>query len=357
MARAAIQIFIGTKAQYIKTAPVILELERRGVPYRLIDSGQHGAFSRSLRSELGIRDPDYVFGAGRDVATIGAALLWSFRLLGHLVSRKRLRQEVFPGGVVCVVHGDTPSTLLAALLARRAGLDVAHLEAGLRSFSYLNPFPEELIRVAVMKLSTLLFAPSPEAFANLERMRTRGRLIQLSGNTVVESLVTDTDVTEDGPPVVTLHRVENLHRSPRLQRLLETVRSLAEQGQVLFVIHPPTEEAIERQGLSHLLNHPNIEVQPLLPHDDFVAHLRRAPFVITDGGSIQEECAILGVPTLLWRNHTERSDGIGENVVLSRFDQETIAAFLAAPQHHRRQVGDTTIRPSTQIVDHLTSHA
>ncbi|MFP4512845.1 MAG: hypothetical protein ACLFRV_07855, partial [Acidimicrobiales bacterium] len=125
-----LHVFIGTKAQYIKTAPVLARLDARGVPYRLIDSGQHGALSTGLRAELGVRDPDLLLGGSRDITSIPQAMAWAARMTTRLVSGRRVRDEVFGGsGGICVVHGDTPSTLLSTLLARRAGLTVAHLEA------------------------------------------------------------------------------------------------------------------------------------------------------------------------------------------------------------------------------------
>jgi UDP-N-acetylglucosamine 2-epimerase (non-hydrolysing) len=131
------------------------------------------------------------------------------------------------------------------------------------------------------------------------------------------------------------------------------IRDIAATREVLFVVHPPTVEALARHGLESRVEHPGVTVQPLLPHSDFARHLSQAPFVVTDGGSIQEECALLGIPTLLWRDHTEREDGLGANVVLSRFDEDMIADFLDNPARFRRDAGDLALRPSAQIVDYL----
>ncbi len=81
--------------------------------------------------------------------------------------------------------------------------------------------------------------------------------------------------------------------------------------------------------------------------------LAAAPYVITDGGSIQEECALLGVPTLIWRLRTERVDGLGANVVLAQYDDATVRAFLADPQAHRRTPPVPGTTPSEQILDAL----
>jgi UDP-N-acetylglucosamine 2-epimerase (non-hydrolysing) len=96
-----------------------------------------------------------------------------------------------------------------------------------------------------------------------------------------------------------------------------------------------------------------VELLPLAPHHEFMRMLAAAPLAIIDGGSIQEECALLGVPTLLWRKRTERPNGLGENVVLSRFDPVIIDAFLGRPDQWRRPPVDPPVSPSEQILDAL----
>ena len=353
---STIHVFLGTKAQYIKTAPLLRLLDQHGVGYRLIDSGQHARLSAGMRAELGVRRPDVVLGGHDDVTSIVAALRWSVAIAARLWSGRRIRSEVFGGrDGVCVVHGDTPSTLLAALLARRAGLQVAHLEAGLRSHRLSHPFPEEAIRVLVMRLSDLLFAPDDAALANLRVMRLRGRVVALRGNTVIEALAHSLQLREPshGPAVITMHRVENLTNRRRVDRLVETAERLATTMPVRFVLHTPTDEALARSGLRRRLADAGVAMSALVAHHQFVQLLAAAPLVITDGGSIQEECALLGVPTLLWRGRTERSDGLGANVVLSHYDPVVIDAFLEQPETYRRKPADLDSRPSEQILDEL----
>lgn len=350
-----LHVFIGTKAQYVKTAPLLRLLDERSVPYRLIDSGQHAALSLELRRELHVRDPDVTLGGARDVTTIPAAIRWAFIIALRLLDARKVRRELFGGqGGICVVHGDTPSTLLATLLARRAGLRVAHLEAGLRSRSVLEPFPEELIRRVVMRLSSLLFAPDEVAAANLRSRGLADRTVRTSANTVVDALrysLEGTSVSGTGPAVVTMHRVENLHRPERVRGFVELVERLASQGPVTFVVHGPTEGAIasHRDRLAAA----GVELLPLQPHAAFTRLLAAAPLVVTDGGSIQEECALLGVPTLLWRAQTERPDGIGDNVVLSAYDRATVDAFVRDAASLRRPPLTTQVHPSAEILEEL----
>jgi UDP-N-acetylglucosamine 2-epimerase len=355
MARDQIQVLIGTKAQYIKTAPLLRLMDAQDVGYRLIDSGQHAGLAAGLRAELGVREPDTFLGGTADVASIPAAIAWSVRSLGKAWSPKRVRRDVFGGtGGICVVHGDTPSTFVGSVLARRAGLRVAHLEAGLRSGDLLHPFPEEMIRVVVMRMSSLLFAPGPEAVANLKRMKVRGRVIRLTGNTSAEALKASAAGVGDGGQVVaTMHRVENLHRGGRLRAFCELVTRVAASRPVTLVAHPPTSAALTASGLDGGLRAAGVDLIPLQSHHRFVEMLAGAPFVITDGGSVQEECALLGVPTLLWRERTERPDGIGDNVVLSRYSPRVIDDFLADPERYRLPARQPDINPSAEILEVL----
>ena len=352
-----IHVFIGTKAQYIKTAPLLRLMDERAVPYRLIDSGQHALLAKELRAELGVREPDHLMGGDRDVTSIPQALRWAFGLATKLVRGGRIRREVFGGeGGVCVVHGDTPSTLLSALMARRAGLEVAHLEAGLRSWRALHPFPEELIRIVVMRLAGTLFTPSAASVANLGRMRIKGKVVPLDANTSVEAVRhVRVKPGRGGPAIVTMHRVENLHRASRVDGFVELVLRLAARMPVRFVMHEPTKTALAKGAHIDGLEEAGVALVSLAPHGEFVAMLAAAPLVITDGGSIQEECALLGVPTLLWRDRSERPDGIGANVVVARYDEETADRFIADHSLLRREPELPAVSPSEQILAELLS--
>ncbi len=354
-----IHVFIGTKAQYIKLSPLLRLMRDSGVPHRLIDSGQHAGISALMRAELGVEDPDVRLGGDRDVDSVPQALRWTLGVARGLVSGSRLRREVFAGrGGVCVVHGDTPTTLLSALMAKRAGLAVAHVEAGLRTHRWLHPFPEEIVRVAVGRLADVLFAPGPAAAANLARSGVKGWVVVSSGNTVLESVRALSSGAGGGhgagagPAVVTMHRVENLHRRARLRGLVDLVEGLARSGPVRWVMHGPTERSLAGK-LRDRLAGAGVELTGLAPHNRFLAMLADARFVITDGGSIQEECALLGTPTLLWRARTDRADGLGVNVVLSRYDPAVVGDFLADPDRWRRPFRVPEVSPSAEILDGL----
>lgn len=260
------------------------------------------------------------------------------------------------------MHGDTPSTLLASLLARRVGVEVVHLEAGLRSWNLLHPFPEELIRIAVMRLSGLLFAPDEVAVENLASMKVGGEVVMVDGNTSIDAVRASfgpdhaPPAPASGPAIVTMHRVENLHRRSEVEGFLALVSRIAQDHPVQFVVHGPTVGALRAEDRAQLAAD-DVELVALLPHHDFTRRLAAAPVVVTDGGSVQEECALLGVPTLLWRHHTERPDGIGENVVLLHGHPAAAESVLQDLRRFRRPPSwRDRASPADAIVDHLIAH-
>ena len=365
-----IHIFIGTKPEYVKMAPLLERMGAEQVPFRLIDSGQHAELAASFREEIGLRAPDVLLGRGRDAKTIPEALRWTLSLSRHSVSRSRLRGRVFGGhDGVCVVHGDTPTTLVGALLAKRAGMALAHVEAGLRTFRWRHPFPEEIVRVTVGRLADVLFAPGPVAAQNLRSTGVKGRIVEQQANTLVESVReilgsgsdaaaggsagSGSDAAVAGPAaIVTMHRVENLHLRSRRLALVEILCEAAAATPVRWVLHAPTERILAGPTQQRLVS-AGVDLVPHAPHRQFLEMVAAAPFVITDGGSIQEECAMLGVPALLWRDSTDRPDGLGENVVLSHYDEEVVGEFLRDPQRYRRSGRMPGVSPTAQILDEL----
>ena len=369
-----IHVVVGTRAEYIKLAPLLWRMDSAGLPYRLIDSGQHADRSESFRDELGLRAPDYAMGGTRSVDSVPAALWWAAGLGSKLARRRRLDRTVFGGFPgICVVHGDTPTTLIGSLMAKRAGLALAHVEAGLRTHRWLHPFPEEIVRVAVDRIADLLFAPSDTAAAELRKRRVRGRIITGSSNTIsdalsaaLESGPADTPTAADMsagarshssprqpcPAVVSIHRVENLHRRRRMQALVHTITRLAQTTPVRWYVHEPTRRVLGSTGQAGL-EASGVELVSMVPYAEFVRTLARAPFAITDGGSIQEESALLGVPVLLWRDRSDRADGLGSNAVLSRYDPGVVEAFLADPERCRRARRLPQSSPSEEILEVL----
>jgi UDP-N-acetylglucosamine 2-epimerase (non-hydrolysing) len=337
-------------------APVMVELRERGVPYRFVHTGQHQATMSEMLREFGLKAPDLVLHRGRDVVSLPQMAVWTAKILWQCATRRR---EIFgdePRGIV-LVHGDTFSTLLGALMGRVARLRVGHVESGLRSYRLFHPFPEEITRLLTFRLSDSLYCPGPWALSNVERHGSER--VDTGCNTLADTLALALAMERrrDHVPageyaLVSLHRYENVFRRERFETLVEIVEELARGRRMLFILHPPTERQIDRLGLrARLASNPRIELRPRYTYFDFVTLLEGASFVVTDGGSIQEESSYLGLPCLLLREATERREGLGENVVLSRLDRDVIRRFGENPEAHRRPRAASRHRPSKAIVD------
>jgi UDP-N-acetylglucosamine 2-epimerase (non-hydrolysing) len=230
----------------------------------------------------------------------------------------------------------------------------------LRTFHLFDPFPEEIIRLIAMRYSDLLFAPSKWAFENLRKMGYADKSLDAGGNTVVDTAryaaerICGNDRPSEPYAVVTIHRVETIYSRPRLTMIVALLERIAEDRRVVFVLHEPTRKQLSRFHLTaRIEQNPSIDLCSLQPYLAFVNLVAGADFVVTDGGSIQEETYYLDVPCLIMRSKTEHTEGLGENAYLAEFDPDQIADFLRVFRTLRRQriVDDSS--PSRVIVDHL----
>ena len=358
-----IHIVIGTKAQLIKMAPVMLALRSAGVPYRFISTGQHHETIDDILANFSLPRPDVRLYAGKDITSIPAMALWSLRLLWRSL---RHRVEVFgpvPTGVV-LVHGDTFSTLLGAVMGRIAGLKVGHVEAGLRSFDWRHPFPEEITRLLTFRLAHYLFCPGPWAVANLARYP--GKKIDTGANTLLDALIlalanreaSPTDSPGEPFGVVSLHRFENIYTRRALDRVLTLVERIARRHRLVFILHKPTTGKLRQFGLMERLEaNSQIELRARTDYFAFIRLLSAATFAVSDGGSNQEECYYLGKPLLLLRQATERQEGLGENCLLSRYVPEAVDRFLDNVETYQRPLRHLPTSPSQVIADYCTALA
>lgn len=352
-------VLIGTKAQFIKTAPILRALDERGLAYTLVYTGQHQETFELLEATFQTRAPDEVLVGEMEAATHATFLRWA--VLFWLRALGRILRRAWRGHRIAVVHGDTASTLFGALAARLAGLPVAHVEAGLRSPRLLEPFPEEIIRRIVSWLSILHLAPNPEAASNLRG--ASGYVVDTGGNSLRDALALAMgsygDVPEHGGhggyAVVSLHRNENLQREADFDLLMEEVVRATEVLPIRFVLHPATRERLKSTGWATKLEQvQGLRLLDRMDYPKFIRLLIGANFLMTDGGSNQEEAAMLGLPTLLLRRVTERPDGLGDIVEVSGLDRQKIRDFVRRFASHRwpiRVTGGSS--PANKIVDAL----
>jgi UDP-N-acetylglucosamine 2-epimerase (non-hydrolysing) len=324
---------VGTRAQLIKMAPVMVACERAGLPVVLLMTGQHRETMDDLLVEFGVTAPRSNVLPPSENASVAALVGWApqalWGLTRHLRTWRRQSREV-----EVLVHGDTLSTLLGAVAARMAGARILHVESGLSSGRLFDPFPEEITRRLVFLLTDVAFCPGK---VEVERMnRYSCEVIDTGGNTIVDSVHLSGATTRPPPSgergvLVSLHRFQNLYSGERFDRLMNTVAQLAECRDVHFVLHPATRKRVTASRWTGVFERlPRLSLLPRMGYRDFLCIAADADCVLTDGGSNQEELASLGVPTVIMRETTERLDGLGANVVMERDLPTDVVTWLLA---------------------------
>jgi UDP-N-acetylglucosamine 2-epimerase (non-hydrolysing) len=327
---------VGTRPNFMKTAPVVAALARgpSAIRHTLVHTGQHydDAMSRVFFEQLGIGEPGHTLDAGSGT---------------HAAQTARVMERLEPvldaeRPDVVLVPGDVNSTMAAALVAAKLSIPIGHIESGLRSFD--RSMPEEINRIVTDQLSHLLFTHSPEARENLRREGCADERIHAVGNTMIDTLVAlrpriaDLDVaTRHGLPpggylLVTLHRPA-LVDGPLLTDAFAALERVAREMPVVFPVHPRTARSMGRRGIRatgvRLL-------EPLGPLE-FLSLLESAAAVLTDSGGIQEESTYLRVPCFTLRHNTERpvTCELGTNVLLG-LDPQRIAEIPEQLAHAPR---------------------
>ena len=322
---------VGARPNFVKMAPVIAELRRRGdgVHHCLIHTGQHydRMLSEVVLQQLGMPAVDHSLGVGS--AT-------------HAVQTARIMQRLEPllrgeRPDVMIISGDVNSTLAAALVAAKLQIPIAHVEAGLRSFD--RKMPEEINRVLTDQLAELLFVHCEDAIDNLRAEGIDEARVHFVGNTMIDSLMAVEETVRNmaeaarlglasgGYLLVTLHR-------PALvdgRLLTETFDQLGRLGRalpVVFPVHPRTRKML--RGLEYP---PGVTLLGPVGYLEFLSLQSDAAGVLTDAGGVQEETTYLGVPCFTLRDSTERPITVasGTNVVLGLDPQRIseIPALLA----------------------------
>jgi UDP-N-acetylglucosamine 2-epimerase (non-hydrolysing) len=364
-----VYFFIGTVAELIKLVSVMRRFHDLRVPFEIIASGQNNICSEIELLRLAKAENVKVISisGAPNKQTALSLFVWFFKSMfkGLIVfwntfSRKenRLKQSWL------LVHGDTLSTVQGAILGKIFGFNIGHIEAGLRSFDFLNPFPEELDRVIVSYFADAYFCPNEWSVNNL-KMRN-GEKINTLQNTLVESLVIAIDQKKAFPVpevfgnkyfVFVLHRQENVLNTRLVNFIVNNFLLPLRDMRCIFILYDFTKSVLEKMGLmDEIRKNKNIFVVPRLSYIDFMQVLNASEFVMTDGGSNQEECYYLGKPTLLLRKVTERIEGLGENVIISGHDKLIISSFIKNYSEYRRDPLFGVVLPSKAIVDYILSH-
>lgn len=356
--------FVDTVAELIKVFPVMKEMNDRKIPFKIIASGQNDITNSTLLGLADVKKVDFVLHRGPIKQSGLSMLAWFWRTWRW--SYGKLKDELTGKDAYMLVHGDTISTVMGTLIARHFKLKVAHVEAGLRSFNYLNPFPEEIDRVIVSRYADVSFCPNDWAVNNLRKRRTVK--VNTEQNTLVDALnIALKQPAESeliGPLlkkdyfIFVMHRQENLFNDALVRRMIDLLEEVAKTKECVFVMHELTRVTLESKGLlERVKSIPNVTVVPRLSYIDFMKLLNGCQFIITDGGSNQEESFYFGKPCCIMRHKTERIEGLDQNVIISKNDISVIENFVAHYQDYDRSRIVPKVRPSQIIIDYLTKQS
>lgn len=372
MKNRQIYFFIGTTAELIKLAPIIKELKERRIPFKVITSGQNVVRFGELKSYIGYISVYYAFKQrpiGIHLPLIVGFIIWSMKaLLNYFLFFHHELRDARKNSTYFIVHGDTVSSLLGAIISKAFRVQLVHIESGLRSFNFIEPFPEEVCRYIISKLADIHFCPNSWCVGNLHTVG--GEKINTYQNTLIETFTQAMKRRNKSPLVrqmmkkqtkyfvLVIHRQEHvLFNKSETNKVIKSVfKNLPRDLICVFVVHDLSIPFIQiwREEMKAVIVNRIIFIKRI-DYLDYMHILSNAEFVVTDGGSNQEEMYYMGKPCLLLRKNTERIEGLDENVVLSKNNSLSIQHFIQNYQNYLRPKITYQINPASIIVNRFTN--
>lgn len=278
----------GTRPEYIKIKPLIREFKNEEIPFKILFTGQHKDIA-NFESDFKLDMVD----------------LSENRLDSVVANLMNIPSNVFEDITHILVQGDTTSVVGLALAALHRKIKVIHLEAGLRTYDYENPYPEENNRRIVSSIANIHLCPTELNADNLFKERVLGE-IHIVGNTVLDNLLEYKNKCEyTNKVLVTMHRREN---HEKIDEWFEEINKLAikyDKLEFILPIHPNPNVQKHKNILT------NVTIVPPMSHDELLELLVKTKIVITDSGGIQEECSFFNKKCLVCRKITERPESLG----------------------------------------------
>lgn len=345
-------VVLGTRPGIVKMSPIIQALTAEGANFFCVHTGQHYSYSmdRVFFEELGLPRPEHrVEETQKHPSHAGQTAEMMKGIEAALISERPR---------VVLVGGDANTNLAGALAARKLGMVLGHVEAGLRSHDWR--MPEEHNRKIIDHISEILLAPTDHAAANLRHESVDGQ-IYVTGNTIVDAIQRHSAAAERREileklglqpkryALLTVHREENVDSLANLKQIVTTLERVAAEGlteRIVFPVHPRTKERLASWGLLDKLSRLScLRLIEPCGYLDFLALLMSASIILTDSGGLQEEACVLHVPCVTLRENTERPETVmvGANVVAGLEAQtvvSAVAASLAKPTDWDQPLGD-----------------
>ena len=334
MKKVKVLTIFGTRPEAIKMAPLVKEIEKNSDVLESVVcvTAQHRQILDQVLELFDIK-PDYdldIMKENQDLWTLTSNVL---------LKTKEVIEEVKPD--VVLVHGDTTTSMAAALSAFYAKVPVGHVEAGLRTFDKYYPFPEEINRVFTDSICTYYFAPTDKSCENLKKSLVNPDNIYKTGNTVIDALlytVNNFDKDIEGltlnPDLTTIlltsHRRENFGEP--IREICKAILELVNNNDDIEVVYPVHPNPNVRKPVYELLgDNSRIHLIEPLEYAEFCSLMKKSHIILTDSGGVQEEAPSLGKPVLVLRDTTERPEAIEYGTVkLVGTNKEKIVSTVQA---------------------------
>ena len=345
---------LGTKAQFIKCKDILLNLISKGVEILVVDTGQHRELTKKELDKSGlIYDYLELSKNKNNISTIPGMIKWFLNILFSAKKYSALDQISY-----AMIHGDTMSTLIGLIFCKKNKVKSIHLESGYKSNNIFKPFPEEIIRNIVSRYSNILVVDGPNQFDNIKKFSNKKDIIQISRNTIYDSVsdyIGTNKNSSSSTLTVTVHRTENVYSKKQLKLLIQLLHNIKNKynfEEVQWFCHDVTHNVLTKNEMLKEIESKGIVLMELVPHDEFIKKLIESKLIITDGGSISEECSVLGLNTIIWRDVVENTNYLNENVILSNYDFEKIYKFIDDLPKRRSNL-DIQRSPSEELVNLL----
>lgn len=356
-----IDIIAGARPNFMKIAPIIEAIQVHqtkgaSISHRLIHTGQHydKNMSGDFFTQLGIPNPDINLevGSGSQAEQTANIMIRYEKLLLDKSSD------------VCLVVGDVTSSMACSIVAKKMGLTVVHVEAGIRSFDL--SMPEEINRMVTDAVTDYFFTTSEHANENLKKAGVKDSRIFYVGNTMIDTLLKQMpnfikpavfdkqNLKAKEYFVMTMHRPANVDEADKLKEFLKTIEDNVCGCPVLFPVHPRTANILKDMGL--VFN--SIHQIPPMSYLEFNYLVKNAKCVITDSGGITEEATVMGVPCMTLRDNTERPETISEgtNELIGTNPKKLIPALKTLFDGHWKKGTVPHLwdgKTASRIVNHL----
>ncbi|WP_127497906.1 non-hydrolyzing UDP-N-acetylglucosamine 2-epimerase [Paenibacillus glycanilyticus] len=327
MSKLKVMTIFGTRPEAVKMAPLVLELNKHADQIESIVcvTAQHRQMLDQVLDFFEIQ-PNYDLNVMKDRQTLTETTVRVLEGLDPILA------EAKPD--IVLVHGDTQTTFLASYASFLKQIQVGHVEAGLRTWNKLSPYPEEMNRQLAGVLSDVHFAPTEWSAGNLRKENKSEASIYVTGNTATDVFQYTVDPSFSHPVIewakgkrmilMTAHRREALGEPHR--NIFRAVKRIADEHEdvaIVYAVHP--NPAVREPANEILGNHPRIQLIEPLDVFEFHNFYPHAYMIMTDSGGLQEEAPSFGVPTLVLRDTTERPEGIEAGTLeLVGTDEDTV---------------------------------